>query len=299
MRALLALAFACLLVTAGCSALVSSGDPTGPAPTSTDTLTPVPYTPTATPTPYPPGLEANGEITGLELATAHVEALQNTSFTVVEVRALHYENGSVVQNITERARIGTDRRRYRFTLAATRRFSGNGTRTQEVVAASNGTLVVEKRDWDGGHPSYSLALDPAGTRIDPLDLYHGSPRNRDRLIRLYEVGEFSVTRTAEGFRLRSSEPLRVDGGLFGAPLAHPTVTSITVSLTPAGRVRWYRMAFEAEFWGEPVTGVERVRYSSVGNTTVPEPAWFEETVAGWEAQRGENTTESSRALAAR
>jgi hypothetical protein len=272
MRPLLTLALACLLVTAGCSGLAPATDPAG---SPTETLTPAPYTPP------PPGLDASGEVSASDLAAAHVEALANRSFTVVEVRALTYPNGTTVRKhvITERTRLGADRRRYRFAFASTTAFVEHENNSLEAVYVSNGTLLVEKQDRNGdGQPDHSVVTEQNGTPTDPLTEYHGSPLNREQLLRLYEMGEFSLTRTDDGFRLRSSEPQRVDGGPTGLLPANATVTSITVSLTPEGRVRSYRMAFEGVHAGERVTGVERVTYSAVGNTTVSEPPWFEKVV---------------------
>lgn len=275
-------AVALLLVTSGCSSLLVPGD----GDSRTPTLTPAPApTPEAT---FPPGVRSDS-VSPFGLLNAHATVLSSRSYTVVETRTLREANGSVRVSTTERNRVTADGRyHYTFTVEGREgpRFVGGATR---LDVYSNGSLAVRRLVAPNGSTAdavvgdnetvaLGLVRDPDGTLENPTAVLHGTPRNVDWLGALVARATFSVERSEGRYLLAATA---VDGDqltVAGRLVENVTVGELQLVVTETGLVEHARLEFQGTVDGTVVTGVERITYRHVGNTTVREPAWFDTAV---------------------
>ncbi|MFD1515230.1 hypothetical protein [Halomarina rubra] len=263
MRRTLSLALVVVVCLAGCSGGVGN-----------DAETRAPSSPAAVPTDdpleHPPdGLDATGIDDPFALADAHTAALANTSFTVRQNQTLTAANGTVLVDSTTTTRIASDHGRTRSTTNGT----GDVTRFFDRP-------VTRVEGWYDGQRHYYRGVGPNGTAVvDVVRL--GTPGQRAELaLEPFYLGAETVSVTPAGsdLELRLRGPA---GNLtVGGERVEVTQATVTVRLTNEGRVEHYRIEFEGRLADAPETrveGVETVRYSAVGSTTVERPDWFDET----------------------
>lgn len=254
---------AVLAVLAGCSSLsVESRE------RSTATLTPV-SVPEQTPSAdaeervLVPGLTASGVRDPGRLASAHEDTLEGQSFTVVRNTTVEGPNGTLSQ-WDSRVEVTGGRDRYHsFRIAETS--------SEYPVSPLQPRLEI----WFDGSSMYFRGMrDGHVTYARQRGNALGDLSHRDRLYALYASFETRVERTDDGYRVvgtRLASPAVLDAPLL---LEAPRNATFVATLTPDGRVRRYRLAYDATFDDRRARLNRRVRFSNVGATTVSRPAWY-------------------------
>ncbi|MFB6192579.1 MAG: hypothetical protein ABEI11_04570 [Haloarculaceae archaeon] len=284
--AAVAVAVALVVVLAGCSALPGAGPEPDAAATAgagdgdrgngTPTLTPVPVVTgeataaAATPTPETlvAGLAPGGVRDPFTLATGHRDALADTSYRRIRTERIEGPNGTL-WNETSRVRVNADRSRLLF--------------EQDIESAPDYPVDAYRKNlaiyYDGnasyfrgfvdGELSYAKVSGNAGSVLSDVS-------ERDRLMVLFERFQWKAERVPSGYRMTSSYLL--DDTVLNAPplVEEPENATMTVWLTDDGRVRFYRLAYNAtlETPNRRVRFVRTVRFDRVGTATVPEPDWY-------------------------
>ena len=271
-RLLPTLSCVCLVLLAGCNGLgaadAPSAQPTASAPTTATTTSIFEF---------PPGVTADGVAEPFTLANAHADALADTSYTVRETRSLRYANGTLRSREVETNRMVAERGVYRYDLVVrgtVEQFYG-GTEGALTYYA-NGSAVARKTVVGNGNTAYGMEYGPSGDLLDPARVYHGTPRNAERIGALLSTVKASVEAGENGtVRIRATE---LSGGTLtvdGTTVSNVSNVEFRATVAPSGLVREYRLRFEGTVDGRRVTGLEHVRYSDVGSTTVEEPDWLE------------------------
>lgn len=258
---------AVLAVLAGCSSL-----PVDAQDRPTATLTPV-SVPEQTPTTdadadervLAPGLTASGVRDPGRLARAHESTLVGQSFTVGRNTTVEGPNGTLRQ-WDSRVQVTAGRDRYHsFRIAETS--------SEYPVSALHPRLEI----WFDGSSMYFRGMrDGNVTYARQRGNALGDLSHRDRLYALYASFETRVERVDDGYRVvgtRLASPPVLNAPLL---LEAPRNATFVATLTPDGRVRRYRLAYDATFDDRRVRLNRRVRFSRVGATTVSRPAWYGE-----------------------
>jgi hypothetical protein len=267
---------AALLVTAGC------GQWFGPE-RETDALTPVPDTPSPASNTVP-GVAGGQVVEPVALADAHRVRLSNRSFTVVERVVVRNATG-VTHRATRRVRWaggGTARYRSRSRVdpfpgcdgersAARYRDFATGDRVHR-----NETVCGRQRrmTFDGGSPG----------NFDPQQYLGFRPTRHEFLLSVLlpaTADAWTVRPAANGgYRHSASVPGYATGAYpfrVGDVDATTENASVSLTVTPAGLVRSYRLRSTVVVDGRPYTVVRRGRFEAVGETTVERPAWVHRT----------------------
>jgi len=256
MRWLSAALLACLLTTAGCSALVGTDE----AGQTTVTPAPVPTAqPSVTGPAYPPGVTRDGLHSVSRLSVAHREALENTSYTLrEEYRAFNAANGS--ESVRRAATIAVaSPTRYRDEMVRMRT-GANGTVTRfEQSAYADGSRWYERRD-DG-----------------TVEYRHGRlefTRDKFAARTAFYLGRYGVVdRSETTVVVRNGTRRYRIRGTGGEVPATERLDEYRIELLvgPDGLVR----RFEVRYRTDRTAVRYRFRYEKVGETTVPRPAWLD------------------------
>ena len=258
MRWQVTLAVCLLLLTAGCSSL-SRFDSTRPAPV---TPAPVPSDDGREPLP-PPGFDRDGLHSATALATAHREALSNSSYTFHERYVGVTESGgnrSVLRRTETTTVEGV--RTYRHELSRDR------THADERVERYSQSTYADGRHWferrDDGTVTYHT-----GTLRFGRDQY---AYEAAFYIDQYVVANRSWTRPVERNGVQYFHVVLTGGDPAWAALVDSSATyRVDLLVRADGLVRRLDVRYE--------TVAQRVRYrfwyTDLGATTVSEPAWLD------------------------
>lgn len=268
-----------LVLVAGCSGLADAPNP------------PVNVTPAAvpaddpTPTDRPtPGIDAaSGQFRAPDaLAAAHVDALSNTSYTVVTTRTIRYPGDDRTAN---RRMVGRFHPDGRFLIESDRNGSvfgtptavridyySDGRRVYEAFVTNGSTTANVVRDVRGNpvYPRWVLSFDPrfegelsllfAGTRITDRtqlpDGSHGAQRSR-----LEAVDREGAVRLDRLDFVTSVDTL-----------------SVSMVIDDHGFVSGYEVRYTGTLVERRVVVTRTVRYHSVGATTIQRPPWVDPLV---------------------
>jgi len=258
---------AVLAVLAGCSSL-----PVDAQHRSTATLTPV-SVPEQTPTTdadtdadervLAPGLTAAGVRDPGRLSRVHENTLVGQSFTVGQNTTVEGPNGTL-SRWDSRVRVTAGRDRYHSLRVAE-------TSSEYPVSALRPRLEI----WFDGSAMYFRGVrDGNVTYARQRGNALGDLSHRDRMYALYASFETRVERVDDGYRVvgtRLASPTVLNAPLL---LEAPPERHVLATLTPDGRLRDYRVAYDATFDNRRVRLTRRVRFSNVGATTVSRPAWY-------------------------
>jgi hypothetical protein len=263
---------AALLVTAGCGQWI------GPD-RETDALTPVPDTPTPASNAVP-GVIGGQVVEPVALADAHRKRLANRSFTVVERVVVSNATG-----VTHRAT-----RRVRWTGGGTvcyrsrsRFYPFPGCEGERSGARYRGYATDDRvyrnetvcgrhriRTFGGGSPG----------RFDPQQYLGFRPTRHEFLLSVLlpaTAETWTVESAGNGtYRLSAPVPGYATGAYpfqVGSVDAATENTSVTLTVTPAGLVRSYRLRSTVVVAGRTCEVARRGRFAAVGGTTVERPAW--------------------------
>lgn len=255
---------AVLVVLSGCSGLPAGTEG------STTTLTPVsvPEQTRSVDTGervLAPGLTAAGVRDPGRLSRAHERALRDRSFTVASNTTVEGPNGTLSRE-DSRLQVAAGWERYYSSRVAERAPEYSVTVFRPRLELWFDGSVTYFRGTRAGNVTYARQ---AGSAMGDLS-------RRDRLYALYASFETRVESTGEGYRVvgtRLTSP-----AVLNAPLLveAPRNATFVAVLTPDGRVRRYRVAYDATLDNRRVRLVRRVRFSNVGATDVSQPAWYEE-----------------------
>lgn len=263
-RLLLAGGLALLVVTAGCNGLLGlDGEST---PTSDSSMDPETV----------PGVEANGSVDAQRLASAHVDALSNRSFTAEQRVVVRNGSGGVVRETHNVVRITANRSRYLY--------AGNVTGPNTVYENDAEARLRLFADGERVYRQQRIGSNTDARLVRDADQEPLTPR---------EGLEFQPTlRNRIGFVLSTMETTSVDARERSVVLSgtfDPTGLSLndrdldatgngTVSVTvgPDGRVREYTVAYDATLDGEQVQVRETGATFGVGGTAIAQPAWVKD-----------------------
>lgn len=258
-----------LLAVAGCA---GSG-------ASTDvglTVTPAPVPTDGTPTPayrLAPGLAESGVVSPLTLASAHAELLRSTAFHVrIDERTVG-PGGPTTRRVLEGTFV--NRTAYRIRVRAV---SGNRTVLARSLYA-DGTALYERHVTDDG-VRYYLTNERLHDQSPYPPARLGSRTQRDDLYIAF-VGtspDYVGTEVVDGSELhRIAATGATRPGLLASWEYVDAISDYEFEalVTDAGFVRAYRVSYIAIDNGERIRVDRRVRWSAVGNTTVPVPDWYE------------------------
>lgn len=281
-----AVALACLLVLAGCSAVPGGGGPG----TETGTLTPAPIPGSGgSSEQLAPGLSSEGVTDPLALANAHGSELQrpyrfHSNWTV------RYRNGSVHARADQRTLVTTDGFRARVAVAGRPGFVTSGPPTTATFW-SNGTVLAERiqRDgmtryryldaetYNGGAGFYTSLRRPKPWR-DHYALFTGL---ETRVVDEFET-DGSTRYTVVGERLR-------DPATFGAAtdVRRPGNVSLRAVVTERGVVRSLQLSYEGTLpTGERVSVTRSIVYDRANVGGLDRPSWFVAALNGSRNSRG-------------
>lgn len=256
MRWLSAALLACLLTTAGCSALV------GPDEAGQTTVTPAPVPtaqPSATGPEYPPGVARDGLHSVSRLSVAHREALENTSYTLrEEYRAFSAANGS--ESVRRAAAIAVaSPTRYRDEMVQVRTAANGSVARFEQSTYADGTRWYERRD--DGTVEY---------RRGRLEF----TRDKFAARTAFYLGRYGVVdRSETAVVVRNGTRFYRIRGTGGEVPSTERLEEYRVEflVAPDGLVR----RFEVRYRTETDIVSYRFRYEEVDETTVSRPVWLE------------------------
>lgn len=278
-----AVALACLLALAGCSAV-----PGGSTPQGTLTPAPVPESPTDTER-LAPGLTSEGVTGPLTLANAHGAALER-SHRFHSNRTVRYRNGTVHARADQRTAVGPNGFRSTVSVAGRPGFVTSGPPT-EATFWSNGTVLVERiqRDDDTRYRYLDDETYNRGTGF-----YNSLRRPKpwwDHYALFTAVESRVVDRSAVGGETRYTvvgERLR-DPAVFGAAanVRQPENVSLRATVTERGLVRSFELSYDGTLRnGERVHVTRSVVYDLTAVSPIDRPSWFEAARNGSSDSRG-------------
>lgn len=269
-------ALAALLVTAGCSGLGSVGDAGDGGPTSS--LTPAPVPEDDSREMLAPGLTADGVESPGALADGHAASLDNRSYRLVVNQTVHYENGTLREQLLFDLSLAADRSYLVQTATAGPEAPVFlGTPPARAAFWSNGSVYTRRltRDNETTYTTFQ-PTDGAGTwqfwaRTVPFGGRLASPR------RFVETTFASVpTRITRRVPADDAVTYWLAGSRATGPLpgvSDPRRVDLEARVTTSGLVRLLRLSYVGTVEGETVRVRMRVRYRDVGNTTVERPPW--------------------------
>lgn len=277
-RSMFAVLLALSLVLAGCSGLGIGGNET---PTETSTPAEVPTdAPTQTPVQQlAPGLTGGGVTDAFALGDAHAAVLDNVSYTVHENFTIRYKNGSIFNQVTTRVQIANNSRFYIVQDGLGPNVSGSGS----FSAWSNGERVLFAQT-SNNNTSYNI---PPGIEerepIPPQEAVRAigiDPTNSEQIYGIFSSVETRVTdRTTRNgtthyqiVATNVTNPAAFDRG------RNPRNVSLQALIDSRGLVREYQLSYTATLNGAPAQIHRQVNYSSLGNTTIERPPWYDEAI---------------------
>ncbi|WP_178915954.1 hypothetical protein [Natronomonas gomsonensis] len=272
MRALLV---ALLVVLAGCSGL-----PVGQPAESTETVTPVPERSLAPS--YPPGVTDRGVEAPDATASAHVDRLAETSYTLTSNRTVR-TNGTLDSFFS--VRVDLDDERNYHAKARTDgpdgpEFLGRPPATAEFWSGEETHIRKLTRD---GETTYDEIESGPGrvstwrywTRTAPFGDRQGSVFRTVRDV----VGSFTWRVDSEGTGDMTQYRLEADeyASTAFAPSEVTAVRNASASATvsQSGLVRSIHMRYVGTIDGETVVVERTIRWENVGNTSVERPPWYD------------------------
>lgn len=245
---------AAMLVLAGCGGVLD-GSPA--------TVTPVSSNESV------PGVSATGIEAG-ELAASHDTVLSETNYTV-RVSERITQDGELLRNATRHRQVDTGASRYHLTRVQRTNEFPSSSRAPRVSYWYDGTTVVEQIGFGATSRYNRYRTSPPGPLFDP-------------------TSHEGIARTLSSFQLRrvnrTGETSTFESTAFTAPATAPTPSfvgtarnaSLTVRLSDSGYVQSYRYEYDANATtGESIRTVRVVRFTAVGETTVQQPTWAEDT----------------------
>lgn len=228
---------------------------------------------------FAPGLTGDGLTDADALVNAHADALTGQSVTLREEQIRRYENGSLRWSVNRTLRTAANRTRFLRVVETSNR---------SVFGASEGRVAV----FADGEAVYRSVETANTSWISPLRTASGgleAPRNvRLDLARtddLYVVLDaFALNDSANvdsadapgRYRVVSDEIARPDLLASHLNLTAVRNATLTAVVTDDGLLTEYRLEFVGEKRGATIRGTAAVRYSSVGETSVEAPEWYEE-----------------------
>jgi len=268
-----------LVVLSGCSGLFGSSD------SSPETVTPAPL---PTDSEFPTGVDATGVTDATALAATQEVTLENTSYTLVTNRTVRGANGSVRSSIEVQLRLSSARNYHA-------EISVRGPDAPLVIGEpptraeywANDEEYIRRQVIDN-RTEYS--------RYGPSEEYVGTWRFWLGTVALDIDPETDLRKTLESFETCVAERATVDDSerihVVGTePISEDFVddqsdvvsvgnATVHAFVTESGFVESYYVVYDAELADGSSVSVRRsVRYSTLGNTTVDRPPWYEEAVA--------------------
>lgn len=274
---------ACLLaLLAGCGALPVGGGGTG-AGTETETVTPAPIPEGGT---FPPGVSAEGVEDPTALAGAHVDAIDDRSYTLATEREVRYENGSLHSRLSLEVALAADR-----SYLAEAATAGPhapvflGRPPASAVFWSNGSVYVRKFTHDNAttYNEFETTDGGAGTWAYWVSTVpFGGGRNRPETF-YRDLFRSVSTRTVERRTINGTTVYRLVGtgvqaGGFDTNIENIRTLRLEAGVTQAGLVRSLSLRYVGDIDGDPVEVEWTVRYRGLGTTTVERPDWFDRAV---------------------
>lgn len=265
-----------LVAVAGCSAPAIDGTTSEP----TESLTPAPVPEDVWADEFAPGLTDAGVVDAVALKDAHVARLADGDFTVERTRVERGENGTL-RSRGELGGVFPGDGRY----LVVRNFSGG---VHETAGTAGTTLqygdaertVRLRRAPDGTVRSRSVGRPPTGAV--PRSALLAAPFSGRTLLLVFrgvDIDAVTAVNGRDAYRVRGSgvgdrAALR---SLFGPTLVERVrVVTVEAVVTADGLVEWFRFQYVVLVGGEPVSVVQTIRFTNLGNTTLAEPAWAEE-----------------------
>lgn len=265
-----------VLLVCLCVVLAGCGGAVSPDSGETRTVNPaLDETPTTSPTPErwdgPPGV-TDSDVRVVTLVAAHQNALDSQSVTARKTTTVVYDNGTLADDPTVTTWSDGDRQ-YVEIRASTwpYRLPENQTRNRSYWRNDSTTVLREpftngsvETDVRSDSLPRSLSVNPTGSRLVASTL--------DRFDLEYAGGTVVDGESLHVLRLAENATLNPD----------VENVSIRALVTDEGVVRAATVQYHTASYGperEPATVTIRFRLSNVSNTTVPRPAWVNETLA--------------------
>jgi hypothetical protein len=271
----------CLLL-AGCSGLGTAPGGGGGSPT----VTPVSLDGTATPTggdTLAPGLTTEGVTNPLLLARSHARAVESREHSFVHQYRVEWATGSLQGSVDQRVRLDPDGG---FAADVTVRGRTGIVGSRPTVASfwSNGTELVERANVTGpdGTVTTQYLYLPREQYASGNGFYNSLRRPKPWLD-IYVLFDSADARFAarqagetpnetiylvEATRITDADQLAAATGL-----SDPRNLTLVGAITDDGAIRGYRLTFDADLDGRPVTVTRDVRYR-FRNVTVERPDWY-------------------------
>ena len=278
MRKAILVVLCAAVVLAGCNGFAPGDDET---PARTVTPADVP-TDRPTPTPVPqlaPGLTEGGVTDAFALGEAHAAALDDTSYTLHEDFIVEYANGTAYNRGSTDARLAANDSRYFVRQNASGLLFDGGAFAR--VIWSNGERVLVA-DTANDSTSYNSPRDVEGESVPPREALVIDPTKRQQLYSYLGSVETRVTgtETRNGTTLHRVESTGVTNpAAFEVQWRDPRDLSLVAFVDSRGFVHEYRLDYTASLDGTPVAVRRHVHYTSLGNTTVERPSWYDAAIA--------------------
>lgn len=270
MRVRVAAAVALVVLSAGCSGFVGGGE-------STPTLTPA-EVPTPEPTPTDPRVGIAPGVTSSNvthpgfLAQRHADAVEHTSYVLVERYREDRQFGNVTSDLHRTQRIVVE----------------NATVYRREVSNRHRAIVDGEAQYLHGYAEYAdgNALYKSWLSSDDNQrVYRRSPDPTQRLaygsIVMDEISEYLSLENATVTRYYVANSDYQHYQVTGSREALPTYSAVdnytaTAVIREDGFVRSLNVTFEAENNGREIDAHYTFAYSEVGAATVTPPDWVEE-----------------------
>lgn len=277
-----------LVVLAGCN-LPATGPGGAGTPSATATPTDAPTPTDRRQRPSNIGVTAQGVTDPVALARAHGVELAGRSFATRDVTTVRAENGTVLFERTERARVAADHATYAAVRTRTTAPDApawvvepypeepprtdtysNGTAAAQRLRLANGTTVTRVRVAAGaGSPHLStnhyLEQSTIVLLFGELDTTVADVRAED--------GTTEYVLTTSGGAYRHGYTFPFGGNATGE------ITSFRAVVTEYGLVRELALAYRISRSGTTVRVRRELSFSGIGRTTVDRPTWADETFA--------------------
>jgi hypothetical protein len=274
-RVVRALCLVAILSIGGCSGLDGGSAETTPA-----EVTPAGVPAVDDARDLAPGLTERGVVDARALLDAHERFRENRSYTVATNLTERFENGALRRSKGVEARYGPGERTYELaatlagpalpSVADRTRIWSNGERSARAVTVGGETTVyrVNRSDVDlvDARTRYALAT----TDTNNLRTLFGSIAGE----RVRPVDSGNETR----YRITADS---LDDPPVSAvrPIENVENTTFSAVIEPSGLIRSYRLTYTGTIDGRTVSGVETVRYTNVGATTIVRPEWANRTTS--------------------